>query len=115
MTSALESDEAFARRLQAQEMGIRPPDSQTPLMHDGQQTRPENPTVLNSRLNELASARMSVYFITVVNVPQVIFDNVISSFYFSNCCFLMSLFLGWLLLFIKGPGSNHYSVNVLGL
>jgi hypothetical protein len=73
MTNTLESDEAFARRLQAQEMGIRPPDAQTPLMHDGQQqARPtQNPTVLNSRLNELASARISVYFITAVNVPQV--------------------------------------------
>ena len=37
--SAIESDDAFARRLQAQEMGLMQPhsgiDSQTPLMLDG--------------------------------------------------------------------------------
>ena len=74
--ATIESDEALARRLQAQEMGIRQPDAQTggtpdaqtPLMHDGRGT---NPTVLNSRLNELAGARMSVYVICGINIPQV--------------------------------------------
>ncbi len=68
----MESDEALARRLQAQEMGLRQngtPDAQTPLMNDG---RRNNPTVINSRLNELASARMSVYVICGINIPQVI-------------------------------------------
>lgn len=71
--ASVESDEAYARRLQALEMGIRlPPDAQTPLIHDGDGQHADNPTVLNARLNELAGARLSVYAILAVNTPQVI-------------------------------------------
>lgn len=67
----MESDEAFARRLQAQEMGIRlPPDAQTPLINAGEPH--ENPTVLNARLNELAGTRLTVYAICFFYTPQII-------------------------------------------
>lgn len=79
-----ESDEAYARRLQALEMGIRiPPDAQTPLMNDHGQLgqASENPTVLNARLNELAGARLSVYLIMVANIPQIIISIVLLPMY----------------------------------
>ena len=88
--STVESDEAYARRLQALEMGIRvpPPDAQTPLIHGGDQSEiaqpTENPTVLNARLNELAGARFSVYTIVVVNVPQVIIAFVMLPMYWNE-------------------------------
>lgn len=66
-----ESDEALARRLQAQELGLRtlPPDfnSQAPLI----QGNNENPTVINARLNELSSARATVAALFIVHFPQV--------------------------------------------
>lgn len=71
MASHIESDEAYARQLQAQEMGLRtmPQDlnQRTPLIRDPN----ENPTVINTRLNELSSARATVIAIFLVHVPQV--------------------------------------------
>jgi anti-sigma-K factor RskA len=68
-----ESDEEFARRLQAQELGLRslPADynQQTPLIRGNT----ENPTVINARLNELSSARATVAAIFIVHFPQVSF------------------------------------------
>jgi hypothetical protein len=64
----MESDEAFARRLQEQELGYRPqPNTNTPLIRE----HVDNPTVINARLNELASARITVAIILVVHLPQV--------------------------------------------
>jgi hypothetical protein len=79
-TTGVESDEAYARRLQALEMGIRLPpaaDAQTPLMLRGGEgggagQHAENPTVLNARLDELAGVRLSVYTICLTNTPQVL-------------------------------------------
>jgi hypothetical protein len=71
MASHIESDEAFARQLQAQEMGMRsvPRDfnQRTPLIRD----QNENPTVINARLNEISSARATVIAIFLVHFPQV--------------------------------------------
>lgn len=83
---ANESDEAFARRLQAQEMGlIGGLDAQTPLMlqhnarvmggrgaNQGGAVVHRNPTVINARLNELSSARATVCAILTVNTPQIL-------------------------------------------
>ena len=71
MSSHLESDEAFARQLQAQELGLRSlPENynaQTPLIRENN----ENPTLINARLSELSSARVTVAAIFVVHFPQV--------------------------------------------
>jgi len=90
-----ESDEEFARRLQAEEMGITlnisltqspgrrgngPADSNTPLMNGQGDNilifRPaapgNNQTVINASLNELATSRATVIALLVLNMPQVI-------------------------------------------
>lgn len=71
MNVSIESDEALARRLQAQELGLRT------LPTNYNQDRPilrnnENPTVINARLNELSSARATVAAIFIIHFPQVI-------------------------------------------
>lgn len=65
---SVESDEAYARQLQAQEMGIRVADTNTPLIRQDN----ENPTVINARLNELSSARIALGAIVLMNFPQVL-------------------------------------------
>lgn len=66
--SSIESDELFARRLQAQELGIRShPTSETPLMEENR-----NPTVINARFNEISSSRATVIAISSLHIPQVI-------------------------------------------
>mmetsp|Transcript_19251 Transcript_19251/g.19386 ORF Transcript_19251/g.19386 Transcript_19251/m.19386 type:complete len:360 (+) Transcript_19251:104-1183(+) len=65
----VESDEAFARRLQAQELGIRQADIQTPLMLD-QHAR--NPTVIHARLNEANTARATIVIIFIFHAPQIL-------------------------------------------
>lgn len=85
--SSVESDEAYARRLQALEMGIRlpPAHAQTPLIHGAaDNAATENPTVLNARLNELAGARLSVYAICFVNIPQIIVAYVMLPMYWNE-------------------------------
>jgi hypothetical protein len=72
MAVHIESDEALARRLQAQELGLRtlPSDfnnSQAPLIRGNT----ENPTVINARLNELSSSRATVAVIFITHFPQV--------------------------------------------
>lgn len=72
MTTSLESDEELARRLQAQELEFGN------SRYDYHQERPlirnnrENPTVINARLNELSSARATVFAIFIMNFPQVV-------------------------------------------
>ena len=101
-----ESDEQFARRLQAQEMGINlnlnmplglgrredRADSNTPLINslsnaanltiirDGN----NNPTVINARLNELATSRATLFAILIVNLPQVIATIIILSYHWND-------------------------------
>lgn len=66
--SSIESDELFARRLQAQELGIRShPTSETPLMEENR-----NPTVINARFNEISSSRATVIAISSMHIPQII-------------------------------------------
>jgi len=95
-----ESDEAFARRLQAQEMGLVGFDvhAQTPLMlqHNsaaglrGGRAQPaggvvhRNPTVLNARLNELSSARATVCAILTVNTPQILAAAIVLSVHWND-------------------------------
>jgi hypothetical protein len=91
-----ESDEEFARRLQAREMGINlnislsgnsssprredRADSNTPLIDafgnniviNRIHGSPNNPTIINARLNELATSRATVIILLVVNIPQII-------------------------------------------
>ncbi len=71
MESTIESDEDLARRLQAQELGLRslPADfnRQAPLIRGNNQ----NPTVINARLSEISSARATVAALFLVNFPQV--------------------------------------------
>ena len=100
MVSTLESDEEFARRLQAQEMGFLPrdgfPNDITPLMIN---TEPhnntnntnntnQNPTVINARLNELGSSRAKLCAIITVNLPQILASLIILSKHWndSNIC-----------------------------
>jgi len=83
-----ESDESFARRLQAQELShfsIHQPnngniDSQTPLMN-----RPnENPTVINARLNEATTSRATLYAILIVNTPQILASLIVLSMHWHD-------------------------------
>jgi len=69
MATILESDEAFARRLQAQELGVRQADIQTPLMLE-QHTR--NPTVIHARLNDVNTARATICIIFIFHAPQIL-------------------------------------------
>mmetsp|Transcript_28105 Transcript_28105/g.26961 ORF Transcript_28105/g.26961 Transcript_28105/m.26961 type:complete len:382 (+) Transcript_28105:185-1330(+) len=95
--SAVESDEAFARRLQAQEMGIMlnitHNDAQTPLMHQEPRhqeppnppaNQNRNPTVINARLNELSTARATVCAILTVNTPQIIAAIIVLSMHWDD-------------------------------
>ena len=87
--SQLEADEAFARQLQAQELGqgsrfvqlgpiriqerqvhgeLSPPPHQEGVENNDETT---NPTVLNARLNQLSSARTTVIAVLIFHVPQV--------------------------------------------
>lgn len=67
LMSSIEADELFARRLQAQELGIRSvPTSETPLMEENR-----NPTVINARFNEISSSRATVIAISALHIPQV--------------------------------------------
>lgn len=82
-----ESDEAYARRLQAVELGMggrgssyqpvqqsnpdAPPTANTPLMRDAQ-NRGDNPTIIDARLSELSSARVTICAILTVFGPQII-------------------------------------------
>mmetsp|Transcript_18117 Transcript_18117/g.40168 ORF Transcript_18117/g.40168 Transcript_18117/m.40168 type:complete len:228 (+) Transcript_18117:187-870(+) len=68
MDNYQESDEAFARRLQAQELGNMDADAHTPLMQRGG----DNPTVINARLSEVSTSRFTMYVVLGVNAPQVI-------------------------------------------
>ena len=91
----MESDEAFARRLQAQEMGIQGLE-QTPLMlerlatttnnnnNNNNNNRNRNPTVINARLNELSSARATVCAILTVNTPQIIATMVVLALHWND-------------------------------
>eukprot|EP01038_Epipyxis_sp_PR26KG_P016225 gene16225-22080_t len=72
-STLMESDEAFARRLQAQEMGNFtnnpvPIDVQTPLVNRNN----DNPTVINSRLSEISTSRATLGIILIVNLPQIL-------------------------------------------
>lgn len=79
--SNIESDEAFARQLQAQEMGIRaPPDIQTPLMIDHNR----NPTVINARLSDVHTARISMGIIVAYNTPQILATLIVLSMYWND-------------------------------
>jgi len=84
-----ESDEEFARRLQAQEMGLtiqlssrnrNNAEADAPLIDESdgsvvQRGRRQNPTVINARINDIATARITVMSIIFVNVPQgIIYD-----------------------------------------
>eukprot|EP01031_Cornospumella_fuschlensis_P037682 gene37682-45777_t len=72
--STVESDEAYARRLQAQELGgyVEQVNAQTPLMRDRQGNMAANPTVINARMNEIASSWTTVAIITIANIPQIL-------------------------------------------
>eukprot|EP01031_Cornospumella_fuschlensis_P037631 gene37631-45715_t len=72
--STVESDEAYARRLQVQELGgyVEQVNAQTPLMRDRQGNMTANPTVINARMNEIASSWATVAIITIANIPQII-------------------------------------------
>ncbi len=65
--STLDTDEAFARQLQEQELGIRRPNTNTPLIRVD-----DNPTVINARMNDIASARITVGAIVLIHIPQVL-------------------------------------------
>jgi len=99
-----ETDEEFARRLQAREMGINlnisltgpsrrdeRADSNTPLIESigpniilsRIQGSPNNPTVINARLNELATSRATVLALLIINTPQII-SAIIILFYHWN-------------------------------
>lgn len=115
MADAGESDEAYARRLQQLELGVVPvapvaPDATTPLMADfnGPTDVRRNPTVINTRLNELYAGRAAVlagsdsflvvivieynaeyltYLVSVVvvtNMPQVLATAVVLSTHWSD-------------------------------
>eukprot|EP01035_Chromulina_nebulosa_P024948 gene24948-32508_t len=77
MASSFESDEAFARRLQDQEMGTHAAaDPQTPLMAAYNRTpalpgRQVNPGAVNARFNELTGTRTTLLAIISMNVPQI--------------------------------------------
>jgi len=77
-----DSDEAFARRLQAQEMGVQiggAADAQTPLMRPN-----DNPTVINVRLNEVSTSRATLYVIMGVNLPQVLATIIVLAMHWSD-------------------------------
>lgn len=84
----MESDEAFARRLQAQEMGMQPIGDNTPLM-----MRNENPhaglQLGNARINDTSHSRIVVFAILFVNIPQILAAFIILSInwnnYIKNC------------------------------
>lgn len=78
----LESDEAFARRLQEQELGNTTHGDQTPLINNNDNQR--NPTVLNARLSEVASSRVTLCAIFTINLPQVIATIVVLSQHWSS-------------------------------
>lgn len=84
MANYVESDEAFARRLQAQELGTMPQnsaiDSQTPLVN----RRAENPTVINARLSEINTSRATLYAIILVNTPQVLATIIVLSMHWTD-------------------------------
>ena len=48
-------------------MGLRQPDIQTPLMFEHNR----NPTVIHARLNEVTSARATIFIIVLFHAPQV--------------------------------------------
>lgn len=84
-----ESDEAFARRLQAQELGLyRPvpfnPDAQTPLMRNRPPNNDHNPTVINARMNEITSSWTTVGVICTVNLPQVLATLIVLSVHWNS-------------------------------
>jgi hypothetical protein len=64
----MESDEEFARRLQAQEMGLRPIAGE----RTANNATGENPTIINARLNEIATTRATVAVIFIVHFPQIV-------------------------------------------
>jgi hypothetical protein len=90
-----ESDEAFARRLQAQEMGAmglrgeaqRPLIAQDSIAEEGGgegRAPTGNPTVINARLNEASSARATLAVILLVNLPQIIAVVVVLSVHWGD-------------------------------
>lgn len=80
----MESDEAYARRLQDQELGNysthNAPDAQTPLM----QRNHDNPTVVNARLNEISSSRATLGVIFTINVPQIVATIIVLSMHWDD-------------------------------
>ena len=87
-TVQIESDEEMARRLQEQELELGRShleynhlriNSNNSNNNNTEQERlnrrninRDNPTVINSRLNELSSARVTVIAIFIIHFPQVI-------------------------------------------
>mmetsp|Transcript_17415 Transcript_17415/g.29197 ORF Transcript_17415/g.29197 Transcript_17415/m.29197 type:complete len:372 (+) Transcript_17415:178-1293(+) len=98
--SQLEADEAFARELQAQENGhggrfiqmgpvriqqspYRAPPSAND-QEEGADDTTQNPTVLNTRLNQLSTARATVVAIVVMHAPQIIATIAVLSHYWGD-------------------------------
>jgi E3 ubiquitin-protein ligase RNF38/44 len=98
MASTLESDEQYARRLQAQEMGLN---DITPLMINSNEHlhhhhhinnihinnnnhQNQNPTVIDARLNELSSSRAKLCAILTVNLPQILASIIILSLHWND-------------------------------
>jgi len=91
MVSTLESDEDFARRLQAHNNF----NDITPLMinndnHDNTNTNNtntttnNNPNVINARLNELGSSRAKICAILTVNVPQILASIIVLTLHWND-------------------------------
>lgn len=80
-----ETDELFARRLQAQEMGLA---DSTPLMirsnNQNNNNNNNNPTVINTRISEISSSRATLCAILVVNIPQVIAAIIVLSMHWND-------------------------------
>jgi len=80
----MDSDESFARRLQAQEMGF-PINDNTPLMTHNNISLTPNTAILNNRGNDNTSnERVTVIAILSVNLPQIISAIIVLSLHYND-------------------------------
>mmetsp|Transcript_24376 Transcript_24376/g.26645 ORF Transcript_24376/g.26645 Transcript_24376/m.26645 type:complete len:319 (-) Transcript_24376:757-1713(-) len=86
----MESDEAFARRLQAQELGGYhqvPTAEQAPLVAPrdrGNNNNNNNDGVVNVRFNEVATSWATIALIFIINIPQVLAALIILPLQWNN-------------------------------
>lgn len=77
----IESDEEFARRLQAEEDGLAGNYIQRPQTRENANP---NPTVLNARLNDINSSRSTLCVLLTVSIPQIIASIVVLSMHWND-------------------------------